>query len=238
MPLADYFAVLKRRGWIVVVVALVAVASAYGFARLQTPLYRSSVRLEVSGRFDYGVQLAVEKQLSPLAQRLMTSEVATEVDRRLKLDLGPDALLAKVKAAPISENVQIQVDADDTDPQRAQAIVGEFARVFEEQHAAQEQGKSVSERTTVTTLDRPTAAVLIWPQTRTLLLAAAILGLLAGIILAFGLEYLDDTVKNPDEIERRFGLPILGVVPLVRASATTAAQGDRQAALVAARRPR
>jgi capsular polysaccharide biosynthesis protein len=238
MPLADYVAVFKRRGWVVLVVALVAVVAAFGFARLQTPLYRSSVRLEVSGRFDYGVQLAVDKQLSPLAQRLMTSDVAAEVDRRLKLDLGPDALLAKVRAAPIAENVQIQVDADDVDPQRAQAIVGEFARVFEEQHAAQEQGKSLSERTTVTTLDRPTAATLIWPQTRTLLLAAAILGLLAGTILAFGLEYLDDTVKNAEDLERAAGLPTLGQVPRVSATEGGASRRGITAALVAARRAR
>src|SRR4051795_9172671 len=108
MPLGEYLVVLKRRGWIIPLVALVAAASAFGFARMPPPLFRSSVRLEVSGRFDYGAQLTVERQLSPLAQRLMTTDVATEVDRRLRLDLGPDALLAKVKAAPIAENVQIQ----------------------------------------------------------------------------------------------------------------------------------
>src|ERR671939_34149 len=98
MPLRDYLGVLRRRGWIIPVVVLVAAASAYLFARLQTPVYRSSVRLEVSGRFDYGAQLTVERQLSPLAQRLMTTEVAAEVDRRLKLDLGADALLGRVRA--------------------------------------------------------------------------------------------------------------------------------------------
>src|SRR4051795_742390 len=108
MPLGEYLAVLRRRGWVVPLVALVAVVAALLFSRLQSPLYRSSVKLEVSGRFDYGAQLTVERQLSPLAQRLLTTDVATEVDRRLRLDLGPDALLAKVKAAPIAENVQIQ----------------------------------------------------------------------------------------------------------------------------------
>ena len=215
MPLGDYLGVLRRRGWIIPLVAIVAAASAYGFARLQTPQYRSSVRLEVAGRFDYGAQLTVEKQLSPLAQRLLTTEVAAEVDRRLRLDLGPAALLARVRAAPVAENVQIQVDADDVDPQRAEAIVREFARVYEEQHAAREQGKPVSERTIVTALDRPSPAVLIWPQTRTLVLAAALLGLLLGAILAFGIDLLDDTVKTAQDVERVLGIPVVGLIPRV-----------------------
>src|SRR5688572_17049591 len=120
MPFGDYLAVARRRGWVVLVVALVATVAAFGFTKLQTPTYRSTVRLEVSGRFDYGAQLTVERQLSPLAQRLLTTEVASEVDRRLRLDLGPAALLSRVKAVPVAENVQIQLEADDVDPQRAE----------------------------------------------------------------------------------------------------------------------
>jgi len=43
-----------------------------------------------------------------------------------------------------------------------------------------------------------------------------ILAVLIGVLLAvggvFALEALDDTVKNPDEVSRRFGLPVLGVI--------------------------
>jgi capsular polysaccharide biosynthesis protein len=159
----------------------------------------------------------VERQLSPLAQRLLTTEVASEVDRRLKLDLPPASLLARVRAVPVSENVQIQIEADDVEPTRAEAIVREFARVYEEQHAAREQGKPLSERSTVTMLDRPTAASLVWPQTRTLVVAAGVLGLLAGVVLVFGLDALDDTFGSADEVEKALGLATLAVVPLVPA---------------------
>ena len=42
---------------------------------------------------------------------------------------------------------------------------------------------------------------------------ALFLGLLFGIALAFGLEYLDSTVKNPDDAEALLRLPTLAVVP-------------------------
>ncbi len=43
-------------------------------------------------------------------------------------------------------------------------------------------------------------------------LIGIIFGLLSGIGLAFFIEYLDNTVKEPDEIPLKFGIPFLGLV--------------------------
>ncbi len=43
-----------------------------------------------------------------------------------------------------------------------------------------------------------------------------LLGLFGGIGVAFFLEYLDQTVKSPDEVEKRFGISVLGMVPLLK----------------------
>ena len=47
--------------------------------------------------------------------------------------------------------------------------------------------------------------------------ANLLLGFLGGLVLAvgvvFGFEYLDDRIKNPDEIKKHLGLPFLGMVP-------------------------
>ena len=44
------------------------------------------------------------------------------------------------------------------------------------------------------------------------ILLALITGLTLGIGLAFFLEYLDNTIKTPDEVERYLKIPLLGVV--------------------------
>jgi len=51
-------------------------------------------------------------------------------------------------------------------------------------------------------------------RARTLFLALMV-GLMAGVFLAFFLEYLDNTVKSPEEVERLLRLPILGAVPSI-----------------------
>jgi polysaccharide biosynthesis transport protein len=44
------------------------------------------------------------------------------------------------------------------------------------------------------------------------------LGLMVGLAIAFLLEYLDDSIKFPDEVERFTGLALLGVIPKVNTS--------------------
>ena len=46
-------------------------------------------------------------------------------------------------------------------------------------------------------------------------LMALVLGLALGVAFAYTVEYLDDTVKIPDDITRRLKLPLLGLVPAV-----------------------
>ena len=45
-----------------------------------------------------------------------------------------------------------------------------------------------------------------------------LLGLMAGLALAFVIEYMDDSIKFPDEVERFTGLPLIGVIPRVNVS--------------------
>jgi polysaccharide biosynthesis transport protein len=54
------------------------------------------------------------------------------------------------------------------------------------------------------------------PDLRRNLLIAMVLGLLGGVGLAFFLDYLDDRLHRPEDIERLTHLPILGVIPLVK----------------------
>ena len=46
-------------------------------------------------------------------------------------------------------------------------------------------------------------------------LYAIALGLALGLGVAFGVDYLDDTVKTPDDVTRRLKLKFLGLVPIV-----------------------
>lgn len=44
---------------------------------------------------------------------------------------------------------------------------------------------------------------------------AALFGLGLGVVVAFLLEALDETMASPDDVESKLGLPVLGVIPLL-----------------------
>src|SRR5436305_231078 len=101
MPLQAYAAILARRWWIVMLPALVAALLGFALAQAELPVYRSSVQLEVTGRIDYGQVLAIDRLLKQLAARVSTTAVAQEVDQRLQLGLGTDAILARIHTQAI-----------------------------------------------------------------------------------------------------------------------------------------
>ena len=54
------------------------------------------------------------------------------------------------------------------------------------------------------------------PNPRREWLSAVLAGLAVAFGLAFGIEYLDDSVKTPEDITRRLKVPLLGLVPAIR----------------------
>lgn len=53
----------------------------------------------------------------------------------------------------------------------------------------------------------------VFPKKKLNLMLALIIGLFGGTALCFLVEYLDNTVKGPEDVEKITGLPSLGVIP-------------------------
>lgn len=52
----------------------------------------------------------------------------------------------------------------------------------------------------------------ISPNTTRSTMLAVVVGMMLAVGIVFAIEYLDDTIKNPDDIRRKFNLPVLGVI--------------------------
>jgi polysaccharide biosynthesis transport protein len=70
----------------------------------------------------------------------------------------------------------------------------------------------------ITIVDKATQP--LFPRSPNLLLnvgLALLGGLMLGVLAAIGFDYLDDSFKSPEDIEREIGLPVVGVVPKPKA---------------------
>lgn len=210
--------------------AATVLAALAGYTYLQMPWveprWRSSVLLQATGRLDYGNFLALEKELRPLAEQVQQLGVMREVDRTLHTDLGAETMLEHTRAEPVQDSDQIRIDVEDADPTRAAQLSLAIADVYTQQHNAQEQGKLREERVILRPLDRPTQATLIWPQTRILVPAAGLLGLIVAGLVVLGLVYLDDSIRSTSDVQRYLELPVLGLVPRYSVSSPSNARSE------------
>lgn len=69
-------------------------------------------------------------------------------------------------------------------------------------------------------IDRAEPGGKIKPDVTSDLAKAGLIGLMLGVLLALGFEYLDDTIKRPEDMEKLLGLPVLGAIPLLKAPQT------------------
>ena len=216
MQLRDYWVVISKRWWLILLVAFAATLGSYGFSKLQEPVYRSTIKLTVTpSRMDYGLTMVIESLLRQYSERLRTDKIAEAVNARLQLDLPTDTLKGKVRVSPVPEDYILMVTVDDSDPNRARDIAYALADEFVNQQQILMAPVNPTDRIEVSILDRPTPGELFYPKTRQFALAAAALGLVIGLLLAFLLEYLDDTLKTADDVERFASLSVLGAIPVV-----------------------
>ena len=61
------------------------------------------------------------------------------------------------------------------------------------------------------------------------MLLALIAGLGLGVILAFALEQIDESISEPQSVEPLLNLPLLGVLPMVKDGSVEAALWDPKA---------
>ena len=217
MELKQYLRVLLSKWWVIALACVITVTSAVIFSEIQPPIYRSSAILQViPARYDYGLTLAAEQLLRQFANQIHTTTMAQQVIDELQLDIGVDKLLANVTVAPIPEDFLIQIDADGPNPEQARDVASTFAHDFVAFHAAQILDIDRRDRVQIQILEDARYGWVHWPKTKTLAVAGGVLGLLIGLLLAFGLEYLQsDVLRSSEDVERHVGVVVLGAIPII-----------------------
>jgi len=231
LQIRDYWLIFSKRWWIIVVVCAVAVAATFGYSRFEQPIYRSSIRLDVSpARYDYGLTMVIESLLRQYSSQLQTDKLAQSVNDRLKLDLSPPTLISRLKVSSVPEDYAIDIQVDDPDPNRAKDIAYAWADEFVQRHQELMAPIDPRDRIIVDIHDNPRPGDLNRPKTRQNAMAAALLGIVVGLVMVFLLEYLDDTVKTAEEVERYAGVKVLAAIPTAASADTATARRGKMRA--------
>lgn len=216
VDLREYFGIVKKRFWIVALITIIAVvvSGVISFFMLN-PVYEAKSTLIVNTEKNEETQMITGDQFN-VTQKLAVTygeiiksrSVLDDVIKNLKLDDKYEDLAKNVTVSPVKDTQIISISVQDTNKEKARDIANEIPKVFKKEV------KRITKANDIQVIDK---AILpqnpIKPNKMMNMAIAAVLGAMIGLFVVFLIEYLDNKLKTPQDIEKHLGLSVLGVVP-------------------------
>jgi len=215
VELKEYWAILRKRGWIILVMAILMAVAGGVFSFFQEPMYRASIQVRVEpARIDWGNVNAVKTLLRSYQVLIHSADIAQKVIDRAQLDMEPDQLLAHMKVDPDESNFTIRIDVENRDPEVARIIAETTAEVFRINREQWNQKQRREDRVDVSIREHVRYVPKVRPKPRLNMFAGGVLGVLLGVIVVLFLEWIEsDILRTPEVVERTLGLEVLGTIP-------------------------
>lgn len=224
VEIREYVRIFWKRWWIIVLLVVITSGSAVVFSKLQRPVYRATIFLNViPARLDWGLQQTIKNLLRNYSGQITSDATLRRVDEQLQLDMSPDMMRAKMRVDPIESDLLLQIAVEDYDPIIAKQIADAAADIFSADIARHMLDQDQRDRVDVSVRDYARPGSLFKPKWKVNALAGAVLGGLLGLLVVFFLEWLEsDLIRSEDDVERHVGLAVLGAIPMAAGQAPSA----------------
>jgi len=204
MDLRDVVALTWKRRWLVAGVLVVCVALSGAFVAMQPKRYESTASLALTPD-TRGQTLIAPDALAALLGTYAETAKSRLLLRRASTPQRP--LRSSIKTDTVAGTGILRIIARSASPEQAAADANAVAAAFRQSIAS-------NSLILATLVDQalPEASP-VQPRPKLTLAVAAILGLFAGVVLAFVLEQLRRRVTTPDEVRAITQAPLLGRLP-------------------------
>jgi capsular polysaccharide biosynthesis protein len=234
ISLKEIFEVLKKRLLMIIafIVAAALIAGVVSYFVL-TPTYQSSSQFIVNqGKQDAGEQYDVNRMRSDVEMIntynviLKSPAILDDVVDALGLPYSSGALSDKLQVASEQDSQVVTVTATDEDPATAVELANTTVEIFQEKISDIMNVENVSVLSEAELSPNPSPVA---PNPMLNIAIAVVLGAMVGVGIAFLLEYLDNTITSEDDIEKKLGLPVLGVIVHIKEDDVRGGQQATQA---------
>ena len=204
-----------RWWWVLVLGALIGAGSAYAVSQLMTPIYRATATLlvnqtQIPGVIAYNDVLTSERLTKTYRELITQRPVLEDVAERASPVITTAELASMVDVAVVPDTQLLRLSVQHEDPAVAQDLANAVASAF----IANNGDDGLSRPGTVSIVEPAQApADPVSPRTMLNAIIGGVAGLLLVCVLAVVYEYLDDTIKTPEDAEAAGDLPTLGGVP-------------------------
>jgi capsular polysaccharide biosynthesis protein len=216
IELREYFQILRKRFWIIVLITAIAtITSGIISYFVITPIYESSTQLLVNKSQtkdqmvmpDFNEIQSSLKLVDTYNVIINSPRILDKTISDMGLKLTTTDLSKKIKVAAVQNSQVMSITVDDPDPKMAVAIANGIAQTFTQEIKGIMQVDNVQILAEAKLSDTATP---IKPKKLLNIAIAFVVGLMTSVGIAFLLEYLDNTIKTEQDVEQILGLSVLG----------------------------
>lgn len=189
--------------------------------KMEVVLYKRMSELKKKYGRNHPQMVAINSELADLKKRkiIEIKSVINSLENEYNLAAAKEKslkeALAKQKVETLSLNKKaVQYGVLKRQAESSRQMYDLLMRRFKETSLTEEM--KIGNIRVIDRAERPEYPIK--PRKKMNILLAMAIGLSAGVFIAFFLEYLDNTIKAPDDVKHQLGLPFLGPVPMYAAS--------------------
>ena len=215
ISISEIFEALKKRWILIVSITLVTtlISGVLSFFVIK-PTYETSTKVfigkeesNVEGYNTNDIQM-YQKLLQTYAETIKTNEVIQAAIKNTNTNLTVEEVKKSLTVTPISDTQILQIKYQNKNPQVAKRILGNITDEFIILAKELVPNGNVRVIEAVQLPENPVA-----PNKKMNIAIAFLLGLMVSIGLVFLLEYIDNTFKSKENLEKELGIPVIGLIP-------------------------
>ncbi|UKS64977.1 YveK family protein [Rossellomorea marisflavi] len=234
--LRDLMQTLKKRMSLIILITLTAVLVSGGVSFfLLTPVYETSTQLLVNqsksdqSAYNNPGQIQTNLQLINTYKEIITSPVILDKVSK-ELNMKTSDIQSNMTVSNQNDSQVVKLVVQDTDPAKAAKIANETADVFQKDIP---DIMNVDNVTILTKAEVGEKLSPVKPKPLLNVVIALVVGLMIGVGISFLLEFLDNTIKTEQDVEKVLDVPVLGSVARIgdtkaeKKSRSTEERGER-----------
>lgn len=215
ISIKDIFQTLKKRWRLITLLTLIAalISGAISYFLL-TPVYESSTQILVNQKQSKNQLDSTQIQsnidmINTYSVIIKSPAILEKVIDDLELEKSVDQLSQKITINSQENSQVFSLTVQDSNPSKAVEIANAVSGTFQKEIKDIMNVDNVSILAKAEVKENPTP---VKPSPLLNIAIAVVLGLMAGIGLAFLLEYMDNTIRDEKDIETLLDLPLLGSI--------------------------
>ena len=218
--LDELFEALKKRWLMIVSITLIAtiIAAVFNFFIIK-PQYEASTKVFIgkdggeNQSYSQNDVLMYQKLMKTYSEAIKTKDLISRSLKGTSLKLEPAEVLGNLTVVTLTDTQILQIKYKSTNPQEAKAVIEVISDEFIKTSKELVPNGNIKIIEAVELPQKPVS-----PNKKMNIAIAFLLALMVSVGLAFLLEFLDNTFKSKEQLERELDIPVIGSIPSIKES--------------------